>query len=138
VGLWVGLCIVPSSPHDGSQPRSRLSFLIPSSSPPVAPSLPVLTLQHRFPIATRPTAQSIPLLLSWPRAPPLFPFLLCRITSRGPAAIPLPLPDTFMVSPLVTGNVERWRVPRSGNFVPKRGTGTMGNIPRNASGTSYT
>lgn len=38
---------------------------------------------------------------------------------------------------LVTGNEERWRVPRSQNFVPKRGTGTNGNTPRNARGTSF-
>jgi hypothetical protein len=38
---------------------------------------------------------------------------------------------------LVTGNEERWRVPCSQNFVPKRGTGTNGNTPRNARGTSF-
>jgi hypothetical protein len=43
---------------------------------------------------------------------------------------------TLSVRSLVTGNEERWRVPRSGNFVPKRGTGTNGNNPRNARGTS--
>lgn len=38
---------------------------------------------------------------------------------------------------LVTGNEERWLVPRSGNFVPKRGTGTIGNTPGNARGTPF-
>jgi hypothetical protein len=38
---------------------------------------------------------------------------------------------------LVTGNGERWRVPRSRNFVPKRGTGTKGNTTRNARGTPF-
>jgi hypothetical protein len=37
----------------------------------------------------------------------------------------------------VTGNGERWRVPRSRNFVPKRGTGTKGNTTRNARGTPF-
>jgi hypothetical protein len=42
------------------------------------------------------------------------------------------------VQNLVTGNEERWRDPRSGNFVPKRGMGTIGNTPINARGTLYT
>ena len=37
----------------------------------------------------------------------LFPFLFCRITSRGPAAIPL-LPDTFLVSPTAS-STEDWK-----------------------------
>jgi hypothetical protein len=49
---------------------------------------------------------------------------------------PNPIDVRHWVCPLVTGNEERWRVPRSGNFVPKRGTGTNGNNPRNARGTS--
>jgi hypothetical protein len=36
----------------------------------------------------------------------------------------------------VTGNEERCCVPRSRNFVSKRGTGTHGNKPRNVRGTT--
>jgi hypothetical protein len=39
------------------------------------------------------------------------------------------------VARLEAGNVERGRVPRTGNFVPERGTGTNGNVVPNCCGT---
>jgi hypothetical protein len=60
---------------------------------------------------------------------------LVRLLALLPPAV-APLAHQI-VRCLVTGNGERWRVPRSRNFVPKRGTGTKGNTTRNARGTPF-